>query len=170
MSRSSEFYTRVKVKRENRILKFNESEDFLDFNDFGPDRDTESEEMEKTMTLDEFVNLEVFTTENLQRAILALKNNETIELINDDETVKMSSSDNEVVTVEYYDIQLDFDKTDLLNAFEEIVSLAVVESVNVVEEVDKTEVEEKEMPSVLKFKEFLEIEKNETKQDGKDSF
>lgn len=170
MSRSSEFYTRAKGSRANRIFKFNESEDFLDFNDFGPDKDMEKDELEKTMTLDEFVNLPVFTTENLQRAILALKNNETIELIADDEAVKLSSSDNEIVTIEYYDIVLDFDKTELLQAFEELVSLAVVENVNVTEETKEDKTEETEMPSVLKFKEFLEITKNETKQDGKDSF
>lgn len=149
-----------------KILKFNETEDFLNFNQFGPGAD-EVETADVTMTLDEFVNLDVFTISNVEKALLCLKNNEEVTLEHDTDVVKMSSKDTEKVHVEYGDIALDFDKNDLLNAFQEIVDQNVSESHVIKDDIDKTN---DEMPSVLKFKEFLEIEKNETKQDGKDCF
>lgn len=134
MSRSSGLYFRHKKNQ-----RLNESEDFLDFldfNEFGPDADAEHDVTNKQMTLDEFVNLPIFNTENSQKAIIALKNNETIELQNNDDSVKLSSSDNETVTIEYGDIVLDFSKNDLLQALQENIELEVSES-------------------VLKFKEFI---------------
>jgi hypothetical protein len=148
----------------NRIIRFNESDEFLDFNEFGPDADADGGG-EIVMTLDEFVNLGIFTLDNCQKAVLCLKNNETCDFENDEESVTMSSTDAEKVTVKYGDIELDFDKEELLGAFQEKIDMSaeeVVESVKVEEE--------KEMQSVLKFKDFLELEKFEAKHDGKDSF
>jgi len=160
MSRSSRIYQRQRIKR-----IFEESSDFLDFNQFGPEAGVD-DVGEKSMTLDDFVNLPLFSVENLQKAIIALKNHEEITLQHDNDSVKMSSKDDDTVHIEYADIALDFDKNDLLNAMQGNIDLEIVESVET--DVDKTK--EEEMPSVLKFKEFLEIEKNTAKQDGKDSF
>jgi hypothetical protein len=167
MSRSSEFYQRVKAARSIKILKFNEADEFLDFNEFGPDADAQGND-KVTMTLDEFVNLPIFTIANLQKAVLCLKNHETCEFENEEESVEMSSEDDETAHVKYGDIELDFDKDDLLNAFQERLDVEQVDEV--VESVQIEETEEKEMPSVLKFKDFMELEKFEAKQDGKDSF
>lgn len=150
-----------------KILRFNEADDFLNFNQFGPGSDVvETEDV--TMTLDEFVNLDVFDETNLEKAILALKNHEAVELSHDNDSVNVSSKDEETAHVKYGDIEIDFDKKDLLAALQEQLDLAVTESYVPKDDIDKTK--DDEMESVLKFKEFIEIEKNETKQDGKDSF
>lgn len=158
MSRSSELYSRARGKY--RVKKLHEhSEDFLDFNQFGVVSELE-DGAEKTLTLDEFVNLDIFTTENVQKALLALKNNEEISFENETESVKMSSSDNETVTISYGDIELQFAKHDLLNAFQEILDVELNEDVD-------------DMPSVLKFKEYHEIVRVDylkTKQNHHDPF
>ena len=157
MSRSSKIYQSAKKRH---LAKMNEEEDFLNFNDFGVNSEISEPTNEPSMTLDEFVNLSIFSVENCQRALLALSNNEELSLEDDEMKVKISSTDADVATIDYNDgeITLTFVKKELTAAFQEIVDGAVNENVD-------------KMQSVLKFKQYINLIKIDylkTKQNHRD--
>jgi hypothetical protein len=129
-----------------KILTLNEfNQDFLDFNEFGPD-DGSNNPQNSEMTLTDFISLPHFeNTENIDKAIQALTVNEILEISMLNNADIVLKPDNEKVTVVVDKLEIDFVKEDLLNALTK--KLAEME-----------EIVEHHL-SILKFKQYININK-----------
>lgn len=136
----------------DKVLTLYEYQEFLDFNDFGPS-DGSDNPKNSEMTLSDFLNLPHFEkAENVDKAIQSLTVNEDLEIeMLDNCSIIIKSSDNEKVTVVVDKLEMDFVKEDLLNALHK--KLAELE------EVVENKITSDEPQSVLKFKQYISINK-----------
>jgi len=132
-----------------------------DFTNFGTSlyRQISNDEMNdtKNFTMDDFINLPHFDEQNnCLQLIAALKSDDITEIkkINE-EPIIIKEIDPTHVTIKYGDVEVSFDKYDLIKKLEEKASL--MESVK--NESDKKDMNSFLSNSIKKFKEYFKINK-----------
>lgn len=134
----------------DKVLSLYEFQEFLDFNDFGPDDGSNNPKQE--MTMYDFLSLPHFdNSDNINKAIQALTVNEILELSLLDNSDIIIKPDNEKVTVIVNNLEIDFVKEDLLNALSKKLSEK--------EEIVENKISNNDSQSVLKFKQYININK-----------
>lgn len=158
----------MKDKIKIHSLKEYFEQDFTDYGDFGPDGEGNVEE--NSMTIQQFLQLPHFESyDNCFKALQSVKSSELLTLkMLEEKDVILKPEDTDQVVVTYGDVGITFSKSELIAALKSLCEerrLELQDSMSVAEgmkaETEKPK-EDEEMPSVIKFKDYIELNKIDT--------
>ena len=157
------------MKNKIKSLKEYVEQDFTEYGDFGPDDEGSVEE--NSMTIQQFLQLPQFESyDNCFKALQSVKSNELLTLkMLEEKDVILKPEETDQVNVSYGDVSITFSRSELVSALKTLCEekrLQLQDNMQPVAEGMKEKTEEpkkeEEMQSVIKFKDYIELNKIDT--------